>query len=68
MKIIHIILTIRVNYIEEQCSLKFPPLIRKKIRSEIYSYIIMNEMQDAAPHKGGSGRANDLTISPNIHP
>ena len=45
-----------INYIEEKCSLRFTPLIRKKIRSEILSYTIMNEMQNAAPHKGGSGR------------
>ena len=49
-----------INYIEEKCSLRFTPLIRKKIRSEILSYTIMNEIQDAAPHRGGSGRVNDF--------
>ena len=30
-----------INYIEEKCSLRFTPLIRKRIRSEILSYTIM---------------------------
>ena len=49
-----------IDYIEEQCGIKFSVEIRHKIYTEIYEYFIMKEMQDAAPHKGGSGRVNDF--------
>ena len=49
-----------IDYIEEQCGKKFSEEIIQRINNEINEYLIMKEMQDAAPHKGGSGRVNDF--------
>ena len=49
-----------IDYIEEQCGEKFSEEIRQRINNEINENLIMKEMQDAAPHKGGSGRVNDF--------
>ena len=49
-----------INYVEDQCGMKFPSKIRRKLRDEINSYITSNEIQKTAPHKGGSGRVRDF--------
>ena len=49
-----------IDTIEEQCGKKFSEEIRQRIKNEINEYLNLKEMQDAAPHKGGSGRVNDF--------
>ena len=49
-----------IDYIEEQCGKKFSEEISQRINNEINEYLNLKEMQDAAPHKGGSGRVNDF--------
>ena len=49
-----------IDYIEEQCGKKFSEEIKQRIKNEINEYLNLKEMQDAAPHKGGSGRVNDF--------
>ena len=49
-----------IDYIEEQCGKKFSEEISQRIKNEINEYLNLKEMQDAAPHKGGSGRVNDF--------
>ena len=51
---------IDIDYIEKQCGINFSKEIKQRIHSELNEYLIMKEMQDAAPHKGGSGRVNDF--------
>ena len=49
-----------LDNIEEQCGKKFSEEISQRIKNEINEYLNLKEMQDAAPHKGGSGRVNDF--------
>ena len=50
----------QIIFIEKESGIVLSPSLKLKLRDEINQYNSMVQMQNTAPHKGGSGRVNDF--------
>ena len=53
----------QIIFIEKESGIVLSPSLKLKLRDEINQYNSMVQMQNIAPHKGGSGRVNDFFAS-----